>query len=591
MKKRTIAMILAVLFVLALFSGCGGKGTTTENTAAPSAKPTEAAKTAAPSNSTTESAAPVEEVEVDRMAKGKYQADADGWPTAKYEYELPLTDREVELSFFTLTWTAQFMPEGLMENVDYWIEMQRMTGIHLNFIQSTSANCKEQFAVLLASDEVPDITSQGQYRYSGTTEQSIDEKVFANLYDYREYMPNYMYEIAQRSVNNKNCHDTVFIKPNKIVSFYGLAVKPSLSGWSLRQDLMDELGLGLAENVNTIDKLHTVLAAFKSADYGGPNFWPTTLYSTLEREAGKLFTGLNTYLTINLSIGLRIVDGTVQVIGIQDDEKEGISILRQWYSEGLISPNYTGYTSNTDMENELTNGLIGFLSLATGDASNYNNICTDPDCNWQAASRILREEDQTVHFGLSTSGVGYGTFSVGANCEEIPLAVSWCDWQYSESGSEYITWGVEGVLWERNEKGERYATDMALNFERGWGWAIMTFANCALMEGGLNGTGDKCINVDSSYNDKSVSVWANVKNDDAWAWRTGATLTPEEKDEVSSLTTDVQTYQTEHWSMMVESSESMEEWDTYVANMKKMGFDRMQEIYQEAYDRFIATQV
>ena len=51
-----------------------------------------------------------------------------------------------------------------------------------------------------------------------------------------------------------------------------------------------------------------------------------TLYSTMEREAGKLFTGLNTYLTINLSIGLRLIDGVPELIGISNDEKEGIEI-------------------------------------------------------------------------------------------------------------------------------------------------------------------------------------------------------------------------------------------------------------------------
>jgi hypothetical protein len=46
--------------------------------------------------------------------------------------------------------------------------------------------------------------------------------------------------------------------------------------------------------------------------------------------------------------------------------------------------------------------------------------------------------------------------------------VSWCDWQYSNSGSEFITYGPEGCLWERNENGERVMTDFALNSPAGY---------------------------------------------------------------------------------------------------------------------------
>ena len=600
MAKKVLALVLAILFALALFSGCGPKNTPPANTAAPAdggqSTPAPAAKpTQAPTGGNTPAPTaepepePEPEPEVDHLAPGHYAKTADGKPAEKYEYPLPLTERDVRLRFFTITWTSQYMPDGLMENVDYWIEMQKMTGVHLEFLQMTAANCKEQFAVLAAADDIPDITSQGQYRYSGTSEQAIDEQIFANLYNYTDYMPNYLWEIYDRAKDNINLLDTAFVKKDKIVSFYGLNYNRngSASGWSLRQDLMDKYGLGKAEDVDTIAKAHDVLYAFKT-QHDQPGFWPMNLYSTLEREAGKLFTGLNTYLTINLSIGLRLIDGVPELIGISNDEKEGIEILRQWFSEGLINPNYTGYTSNTDMTTELSNGEIGFLSLATGDASNYNVVCEG--CNWQACHRLLREPNQTVHYGLSTSGVTYGSFCIGAKSEEIPLATTWCDWQYSESGSEYITWGVPGVLWERNDKGERVVTDFALNFDRGYGWAIMTFANCVLSEAGLNGAGDKPVNYDTSYNDHAVAVWTNVKNDNAWVWRTGAKLNQEETDEVSSLTSDVQTYQAEMWSMMIDGSAGMDRWDEYVKQMKSMGFDRMLEIYTDAYNRFMAEQ-
>jgi hypothetical protein len=35
-----------------------------------------------------------------------------------------------------------------------------------------------------------------------------------------------------------------------------------------------------------------------------------------------------------------------------------------------------------------------------------------------------------------------------AKCENLPLAVSFIDWAYSEYGADWTNWGSEGELWE-----------------------------------------------------------------------------------------------------------------------------------------------
>jgi hypothetical protein len=55
--------------------------------------------------------------------------------------------------------------------------------------------------------------SQGVFYWtSGTLQTAVDDGYFANLYNYREYMPNYLWEIITRSVNNINLKPTVFTR-------------------------------------------------------------------------------------------------------------------------------------------------------------------------------------------------------------------------------------------------------------------------------------------------------------------------------------------------------------------------------------------
>ena len=95
--KKTVALVLAALLVLALFAGCskssgGGETPATQAPSAQTQKPS--AQTQAPSAQTQ---APAEEDEGPyHFAKG-YATDADGWPLEKWVYDRPIADDDTHL--------------------------------------------------------------------------------------------------------------------------------------------------------------------------------------------------------------------------------------------------------------------------------------------------------------------------------------------------------------------------------------------------------------------------------------------------------------------------------------------------------------
>ena len=106
--KKKLAFILALVFVLALFAGCGGKntGNTGNNAAKPTASGNDTAKP------TDQPDTPTEEPSPYNFAIGKYEVNEAGFPTEKYVYELPLSTTGESFTKWTTCYTPQFIPEG-----------------------------------------------------------------------------------------------------------------------------------------------------------------------------------------------------------------------------------------------------------------------------------------------------------------------------------------------------------------------------------------------------------------------------------------------------------------------------------------------
>ena len=219
--KRTIALICVVLLIAAMFSGCASPAANPAATDAPAAtkapEATKAPATQAPAATeapvATEAPEETPEPEPDspyHFAKGNFKADANGMPLEKYTYELPLTTTDEEISCWTTLYTPQWL-ETEYEDSPYPIELEKITGVHIAYNVVSSATRSDNFSVMLAADELPDVMSQANYFYNGDFRKGITEEgYFVNLYDWREYIPNYLYEV-NKSPEDEGLHYSVYI--------------------------------------------------------------------------------------------------------------------------------------------------------------------------------------------------------------------------------------------------------------------------------------------------------------------------------------------------------------------------------------------
>jgi putative aldouronate transport system substrate-binding protein len=580
--KKKLALILALVLVLALFAGCGG--TNAGNTGNNAANSTPESSNAA--NSTDEvEATPTEEPSPYNYAAGKYEVNQAGYPTEKYVYELPLSTTGESFTKWTTCYTPQFIPEDGWGAIETWAGVREMTGVTIEYDVVPSDTRKQNFSVLLASDALEDIMDQATYFYSGTPLQAISEGYFVNLIDYTDYMPCYLYEAYTRSLNSRDVMDRVYYDDQTMVSMTGMIVEPAPGmGLVVRQDWMDDLGLGKAADITTYDELTDLLTAYKTLD---SNCFPMWIHDTIE-IATTTFSGFNTMMYAKTMTYIRVVDNKVEFCGTTNDDRDAMTLLNSWYSKGFIDPNYTTHTSSFDSTPLTSNGLVGVMPVPPASIGTMETTNIDPDCRWEAIPVTKKTDDQILQYGHKPGNFHYGSASISTTCDNIPLAVTWLDWWMSEQGSEWTSWGPEGLMWEYNEAGQRQLTDFILNHEAGMAWAMCLY--------GCNGLVEFCLQIHKrnyAYpgGERFLQVfdtWTVTDYEGAYDWPSGVKLNDEQSAEANNIMTDVNTFFAENYITFIDGSRSLTEWDSFQKELSDFGLKRVIEIYQEAYDAYNA---
>ena len=610
--KRSLALILSLCLILCLFAGCAQGGTTqpaggstaetaesqptvgTQDTQQTTQQETQqntqnTQQETQPAQQETEETtepAQTEEPAIYHLAAGHYDTDADGIPLGPYEYEGPLTDAGDVLTFWTTTFVPQSVPmEGFnaMPNV---IGEREKTGVNVEYIIVSSEMRYENIAVLLAADDLPDVLSQGLIFVGMQPRQTVLDGHFANLNDYREYMPNYMYYATHMDDNTRT---TVFGDPGYIYAIYALFDKTyTTMSYVVREDWLNRFDL-THDDIRTIEDIHNMLTLFKTEVEGCT--WPMEIISSV--DVVNFFSCFDTITQVD-STSLPtpyVVEGEVRLPHAGPNDYDYVSLLSQWFAEGLIDANWGAYLYTAFFAGNVFGGQTGFTFMQPAEIEGYEMGATDPDARWEPVHYPVKEPGQTLHLAYSATNMGYGHACIAARCENIPLAVSWCDWRYSPSGSLFSSFGVEGLTWEYDANGEPRLTDFAVHNPDG-----ITYANLSnfymvnfLSEHGLE-IFDRKYAYDGGERFLAMhSYWADSDNDDAYKWPGGVIFTDEQNEDLARLGDDIVTYLAENFLAFIDGSKSLTEWDGYVSTLESMGWEQVRQINQDAYDDFMAA--
>lgn len=550
--KKLVALLLSLALVLSL-GACGGNGGSSTSSEA------------SPSSTTEESGA---------AAESGDESQAETAETG--EFQLPIVDEPTTLSYFVADDSnAAIMTTDWNDN-EFYQEMERRTGVHLEFEMVSSADYQTNFNLMIASGNLADMIYVGASYYAEGVDAAIDDGYFLDLTDLvDEYMPNYE-RIRTSDVQYELLSTTDSGRLGAVYELRQSKQGPWLGLW-IRQDWLDDLGL---ETPVTFDDYHEVLTAFKNEK--GATAPLILNFSGSDGEFGTMSGGLNVLNSWQLD-----ETGKVNFGPYMDAWKEYVTIMHQWYTEGLIDPDFMATDERTADMAKVVTGASGLFAALYTMPSVYEAASEDPNMNLAPVNPPVMNEGDEGHIRLRDSYTS-GNTAISADSENWEVALRWLDYLYTDEGALLANYGVEGDTFEFEENGKPVFTDKILNNENGW-TMTQTVASYLCPSAGIANWSDWTRELAGvpEKDQACYDVWSEFSDD--WRLPSSVTLTQDESTERAALYADISTIVKEQTAQFISGALDIEEnWDAYISALEASGMERAIEITQAAYDRYLA---
>ena len=450
-------------------------------------------------------------------------------------------------------------------------ELQNRTGVTIEYIELDFWTSQEKMNVAIASGDYAALISDLQY--TGGATGALEDGIIVDLTeDLAEYSPNYQYMI-----DSNPAEAPIFRYDGKVLCYmspYENFVQNQ--GMVIRQDWLDEQGLELP---TTYDQMFETLKVFRDAYNTSDAIYfnsDCTInglvvgYDVASYSAGGTATSLPYY----------VVDGVVHCSLIEDGYRDYLTEMNKWYNEGLFAKDFATIQYDP-MGGKLAeiqaNGTVGVWCTS---GEGIGNITLDVSC----VPNLVLEEGGMDHM-TSTSLITDTTNTyVTSCCEDVDVAMKFLDYMYSEDGILFCNFGEEGVDFQLDENNTPQFTEAVVNNEYGVDVPNMLricrmYQQCSTVQL-LYGT--------AAYNtdlkNQAWEVWTS-NMDGAYYIPTNVTMNVEETEASSYYVADISTYACQMIPKFISGEEPLENWDTFVANLKEMSIEKCIEAEQSAYDR------
>jgi len=504
------------------------------------------------------------------------------------EVTLPLVDEPVTLTYFiNMDYAKIGVHTENYADVAGYAEMAKDTGITVEFIHPPSGQETEKFNLMIASGDLPDMIYWGWTGVAGGPQKMLDEKIILPLNDlvdqYGPYWKNFMEEnpnIKRMSVTDDG---TLYSFP--IVRYKQSTLAPY--GWQLRGDWMEAAGVDQAPE--TIDEWYAYLKAVKEADPAGDG--KTIPYAMYEMPHGR---GPRIFLwAYGVEYGwCRDDDGNVVFGPYEPVFEDFLTMMSQWYAEGLIDPDFATVNTNTIIDAKIANDEAACWFGGLGDTMGryIAAYAQDPESSFYvvpapAPSLNKGEKGWNFQFDQLTTG---GGAAITTQSKYPEICTKWLDYHYSPKGHMQMCWGVEGVNYTI-EDGMPVMTDEIIKNPNGWS------VDVALGQYAVAVTTDALI-LDPRV--REYRMWATpVQKEASMLWNLDQgpvrqipplTLTSEESPQFYAKMNDIWTYVHESTTKFIMGQKPLSEYGQFVEQLKEMGIEEMIAIQQAALDRFNA---
>lgn len=455
--------------------------------------------------------------------------------------------------------------------------LSELTGIEIEMVHVENNTA---MSLLIASGELPDIILFNfQSNYTGGEAKAIEDGVIYPLSTefLAENAPDYLNVLNSNSdymrgstTPNQDIYGFTFIIGDEVLKTgYGLTV---------RDDWCKELGIQLPE---TPEEFYNMLIAFR--DQKG-------IPSPLSISSGNLSDLLDRGI-ITTPFGLvtrdsYLKDKKVHVGYAEEEYKDVLVYLNKLYSEGLLDQNFSTLDTATVNSNILSgqsgvasgalNGGLGTWLQTNKDVKNYSLAGIH--------NLVANRGDKALYGHYNTDVVG-GTAIITSTSKNKELAAKFLNFGYTESGHMLYNFGVLGESYNMIDGYPTY-TDYIMNNgdglskQKAMGEYILAYGNGPFVQ-------DRRYleqYADLPEQQEAMKIW--MDNDAKLYKIPRISIHAKEISEYSSILSDIKTYRDEMTIKFIRGTESLDNFDTYLDTLNKMGVVRVKEILQNAVDEY-----
>ena len=497
--------------------------------------------------------------------------------TVQYEEEnygaYPIeTDRE--LTFWTTLPANVSATAVSIGETEFAKELEKQTGIKINYIHPAAGQDSEAFSLMIASNELPDIVQHNWQNTLGGPTGMIEDKVILPLNDLIEnHAPNlkkYLSANPDRDKEIKTDDGQYYVFP-LIRDDKSLLLS---AGPVFRKDWLDDLGLSVPQ---TISEWETTLRAFKN-EKGA-----TAPLSVSPLKSAYI------YYIFNATPEFYVENDVVKLGCLEPEFKEAIISLNKWFEEGLLDKNYISADDQINTYNIL-NGEAGATFGSGGSELG----------KWLAANEGKSSYDLVaVPYPADKNGnpcsfapVGHyfassASAAITTNCKYPVLATKWLDYNYSQEGHMLYNFGIEGVSYEMINDYPTYTETITKNpDDLTLGQALALYSHAGY--GGPFLQDKRYIEqyYQTEQQKNALTQW--LKDSDASFAKKmpPVTLSTDESSEYASLYNEIVKYRNERVAAFISGAAPIEEYDQFIKTLKSLNTDKVIAIQQKAYDRF-----
>jgi putative aldouronate transport system substrate-binding protein len=488
----------------------------------------------------------------------------------------------VKLSLWCDLGKAAGAVKTLDDNITYQ-KIQEKLGIDIEFLHPPVGSTTEQFNLLVASRQFPDMIQYEWLRVPGGPGAYIKDKVIIPLNDpINKWAPNLQKTLQKYPLLKKQFQmddGTYYVFP----AFYGDPDLAHHTGPIIRNDWWPKLGI--KEYPTTIDEWTAMLRAAKGKDLNGNG---TIDEIPLHLQGIGVIKGAPAFLGAwGLEYEFYNDKGRIKYGPLQPEFQEFVKLLNMWYREGLLDPEFAASSGKIQDAKYTGDRIFAYIGAMGAGVTRFTAIMKpkNPAFQMMPMSYPTLKKGERPIVGQATYMFNLGGVAITTAAKQVKEAATFLDYAYGDEGYILSNWGVQGLSWEFGPDGKRRYTELVRNNPEGLSreqamakYTIWQFTTAvAKFKDVLNERDSLPEQIEGRKS------WMSCLNEIKLP---PLTPTIEEAKEVAGIMSEIQTYTDENVVGMIMGKIPLSDYPKFIQGLKSMKIDRAIELTQAQLDRY-----